>query len=341
VQENITVLGKTISYEIKDVDIYSIDYYPENPRINYIISKYEKNKVTQKIIHDELLKLESTRERIKDLEENKGLIDEIYVLKNQVVEGNTRLCAFRWLSKKHPDDKRWKNIKARILDPNVTEEQLFYILGVFHIKGKTEWDAYEKAAYIHKMINILKKSPEEICKQLRMQRKNMEATLEAYSVMSEKFLSSSNMKNDDNSKDDLRKFSYFDAFFRQKELIERRNNTPEFLDNFVVWVKEDRFKNAQSVRDLPKILANRKAQKKFVESEPEVALEEAKQVLYEDKPGKIDKFYRKFEEFGDVIDGAEINKIKEEIVLNKQKKHVIDSCYKKLKKFCKECGLDV
>jgi hypothetical protein len=284
--------------------------------------------------------LDSTRERIKDLEENKGLIDEIYILRNQVVEGNTRLCAFRWLCEKHPNDKHWKKIKARVLDNNVTEEQLFYILGVFHIKGKTEWDAYEKAAYIHKMINILKKSPEEICKQLRMQKKNVEATLEAYRVMSERYLPSSN-KNDGDNKDELKKFSYFDAFFHQKELVERKDNTPDFLGNFVEWVKEGKFKNAQSVRDLPKILANRKAQKKFVESEPEVAFEEAKQILYEDRPGKVDKFYRKFEEFVNIIDEAEINKIKEEIASSKQKKHVIDKCYKKFKKFCKECGLDV
>jgi len=200
--KNITVLGRQISYEIKNIDIYSIEYYPPNPRINYIISKYPKEKISQNLIEQELLKLESTKERIKDLEDNKGLIDEVYVLKNQVVEGNTRLCAYRRLCKKYPDDQRWKTIKARILHDSVTEEELFYILGIFHIKGKTEWDAYEKAAYIHKMINVLKKSPEEICKQLRMQRKTLEATLNAYDVMSEKYLSSSSSEND--SKDDLK-----------------------------------------------------------------------------------------------------------------------------------------
>ena len=37
--KNITVLGRQISYDISNVDIYSIEYYPANPRINYIISK--------------------------------------------------------------------------------------------------------------------------------------------------------------------------------------------------------------------------------------------------------------------------------------------------------------
>ncbi len=324
--KNITVLGRQISYEIKNVDIYSIGYYPPNPRINYIISKYPKEKISQDLIEQELLKLESTKERIKDLEDNKGLIDEVYVLNNQVVEGNTRLCAYRRLCKKYPDEPRWKTIKARVLHDGVTEEELFYILGIFHIKGKTEWDAYEKAAYIHKMTNILNKSSEEICKKLRMQKKTLEATLKAYEVMSKKFLSSSGGEND--SRDDLKKFSYFAAFFNQKDLVKRTEDTPDFLDNFVSWVKEDRFKNAQSVRELPKILSNKKACKAFCQAEPEDAFEDAKQILYETRPEKVDKFYKKIEEFTDLIDRAEINKVRDEIEKNKNKKYLLQHCYK-------------
>jgi hypothetical protein len=338
---SIIVLGRTITYEIKDVDIHSLQYYPENPRINYIISRYPKNEITQDLIQTELFNLQSTKERMKDLEENKGLIDEVYVLRDQVVEGNTRLCAFRWLSKKYPDEKHWKTIKARILQDDVSEEELFHILGIFHIKGKTEWDAYEKAAYIHKMIVVLKKSPDEIGKQLRMQQKNIEAALKAYKVMGEKFLSKSKDKSIDKQHDDLRKFSYFDAFYHQKELVEREENTPEFMNNFVTWVKEDRFKNAQGVRDLPKILNNKRAQKIFCVNEPENAYIEAMQILHQDKPGKVDKLYRKFEDFSSFIDTLEINKIRGEIRESRSKKYVIETCYKKLKRFIKDCGLEV
>ena len=339
-KNTITVLGKTISYKIEDVDINEIEYYPENPRINFVISRYPKNEVTQELIHKELLSLESTRERIRDIEENKGLIDEIYVLRNQVVEGNTRLCAFRRLNEKHsPNDKRWMKIKARILPDDVTEEELFYILGIFHIKGKTAWDAYEKAAYIHKMIVVLKKSPDEIKQQLGIQKKTLEAALKAYKVMKEKYLLRKGNPEEQNN--DLSKFSYFDAFYHQKELIELAENTPAFVDTFVDWVKEGRFKNAQGVRDLPKILNNKRAGKTFRDKEPDVAYSEAMQVLYQNKPGKVDRFYKRFEEFSSFLDDAEINKIKEEIIENRNKKHAIESCYKKLKRFVKECGLEV
>ncbi len=340
--KTITVLGRDIKYEIHDVDIHSVEYYKDNPRINYIISKFPPDEVTQDLIEKQLLGLDSTRERIKDLEENKGMIDEVYILRNQVVEGNTRLCAYRRISQKNPTDDRWKKIKARILPDDVTEEELFYILGIFHIKGKKEWDAYEKAAYIYKMIKVLNKSPEDIKKQLGIQGKTLEAMLKAYEIMKDKYLVKDNTdhKKSDN-KDELKKFSYFNAFYLQKELVEKAEATPAFVDEFVSWVREDRFKNAQSVRELSTILDNKKACNKFRESEPGKAYIEATYALREHKPDKIDPFYIKIREFKDMINDVEINKLKEELEENKNKRAIINMCYKDFKKFCKEIGLDV
>lgn len=345
-KEAITVLGREITYEIKDVDIYSLEYYSENPRINYIISRFPPEKVTQEFIGQKLLELESTKERIKDLEENKGLLDEVYVVGNKVVEGNTRLCAFRRLYGKYKDDpaksRIWKHIKARILHESVSEEELFYILGTFHIKGKTEWDAFEKAAYIHKMIKVLKKNPEEIAKQLGKQKKTIDAMLKAHEVMCQKYLATSGETTLVNgSKDELKKYSYFEAFFLQKELAKKAEETPDFLDQFVDWVREDRFKKAQNVRELPKILSNKKACKAFYEGDTEEAFDDAIHVLYENKPEKVDRFYRKVREFREMIQEAEAFKIKDEIEKNKNKKNELQQCYKDLKRFCKEVGLDL
>lgn len=341
-KETMTVMGREIAYEIKDVDIYSLKYYKENPRINYIVSKYPPEQVTQEFIEQELLKLDSVKERIKDLEENKGLLDEVYVLGNKVVEGNTRLCVFRRLHKKYPDDPRWKVIKARVLQEDVTEDELFYILSTFHIKGKTEWDAYEKAAYIHKMIRILNKNPEDIAKQLGKQKKTIEAMLKAYEVMSQKYLATTNDATQVNaSRDELKKYSYFETFFLQKELVKKAEDTPDFLDQFVDWVKEDRLKKAQNVRELLKILSHKKAMKAFCEGDADDAFDEAKHILYEHKPEKVDRFYKKVREFRELIHDAETFKIKEEIKSNKNKKNELQQCYKELKRFCKEAGLDI
>lgn len=340
-RETITVKGREISYEIKDVDIYSLEYYKENPRINYILSKYPSEKITQEFIEQELLKRDSTKELISDIRENKGLFDEVLVLGNKVVEGSTRLCAFRRLYKQ-TGDQIWRSIKAKILQDDITDEELFFILSTVHIKGKTEWDAYEKAAYIYKMIRLLNKSPEEIGKQLGKHKKTIEAMLNAYEVMSKKYLANTSETELINGvRDQLKKYSYFEAFFLQKDLVQRANETPAFLDEFVEWIKEDRFKKAQNVRELPKILANKKACKAFCELDAEKAFDEAKHVLYIHKPEKVDPFYKKIREFRELIKEVEVMKIKDEIEENKNKKAELQQCYKDLKRFCKEVGLDI
>ena len=345
-KESITVLGREITYEIKDVDISSLEYDPENPRISRIVSRIPPNKVNQNFIEMELLKLDSTKDLIVDLEANKGVVDEIYVLKNKVIEGNRRLCAYRRLYKKYEKDpidkKRWQMIKARILQNDVTDEEISYILVTFHIKGKTPWDAYEKAAYVHRMIKKLNKAPDEIGKHLGMHKNTIEAMLRAYETMSVKYLRNSPENSlDSGTKDEVKKFSYFDAFYRQKDLVKRVQETPAFLEEFVDWVKEDRFKKAQNVRDLPKILGNKKASKAFYENGPEEAFEEAMHILYEHKPERVDRFYKKIREFRELISDAEALKIKKEIAENKNKKAELQHCYKDLKRFCKEIGLDI
>jgi len=340
--ESITILGREITYEIRDVDINSLEYDPENPRINRIVSRIAPNKLSQEFIEMELLKLDSTKELTTDLEANKGVIDEVYVLKNKVIEGNRRLCAYRRLNKKYPSEKRWKLIKARILQDDVTDEEISYILITFHIKGKKPWDAYEKASYVYKMINKLNKTADEISKHLGMQKKTIEAMLNAYKTMSTRYLRNSHEKYFDNgTKEEVKKFSYFDAFYRQKELVKKAEETPAFLDEFVEWVKEDRFKKAQNVRDLPKILENKKACRAFFENGHEEAFDDAMHILYEHKPEKVDRFYKKIREFRDLLSEAEAFKIKKEIEENKNKKAELQKCFRELKRFCKEIGLDI
>lgn len=192
------------------------------------------------------------------------------------------------------------------------------------------------------MIRVLKKNPEDIAKQLRKQKKTIEAMLKAYEVMSQKYLANSNdAVLVDGARDELKKYSYFEAFFLQKELAKKAADTPDFLDQFVDWVKEDRLKKAQNVRELPKILSHKKAMKAFYEGESEDAFDEAKHVLYEHKPEKVDRFYKKVREFRELLHDAEAFKIREEIESNKNKKNEVQQCYKDLKRFCKEIGLEI
>jgi hypothetical protein len=339
-KDNITIKGRRIEYEIKDVDIFTLEYYEDNPRINYIISKAHTNNTTQEFIEEKLLDLDSTKELIKDLEENEGLLDEIYVLGNRVVEGNRRLSAYRKLYKKLGN--KWKNIKARVLSDTVTEEELFLILGIFHIKGKKPWDAYEKASYIYKMIKTLNKTPEEIGRQIGHNKKTIEIMMKAYEVMTQKFLSqTSNEELIGTFRDDLKKYSYFEAFFRDKDLSKRYENDPRFMDEFVEWVGSGRLSKAQDVRDLSKILNHERSKELFYDKSPEIALKVAMGSLYFNNPEKIDPFYKKVNEFRELIQAQSPIKMKREVKSSVGRKNELTECYHEFKRFCKEVGLQI
>jgi len=268
---------------------------------------------------------------------------------DEVVEGNTRLAVYRRLSKKHPDDSRWKTIPAKVLSSEIRPEELFFILGTLHIKGKNEWSAYEKAAYIHRMVRELDYSAQDVAKQLGHQANTIEAMLKAYETMRDIYLPQAAMDADDfETQDALRKYSYFEAFYRQKDLAKRALETPQFVDEFSEWVSADVFPKADSVRsELPKILINKRALKTFyslVDTEPEAAFEEAKLVLNESKPEQVDPFYMGVKKFRDLLQDASVEEVKADLEAtgprSKTCRDLLKRCHKDLDRFCRSVGLE-
>lgn len=347
-ETTLSVQGRQIPYELKTLSIYDLRYYADNPRINYIISTHD-GEVTQEVIEQKLLALDTTKDLVKDIEENQGLIDEVLVIGDEVVEGNTRLAVYRRLAKKHADDPRWKTIPAKILSSEIRPQELFFILGTFHIKGKNEWSAYEKAAYIHRMVRELDYSPQDVAKQLGHQANTVEAMLKSYETMRDIYLPQATKDSDDfETQDALRKYSYFEAFYRQKDLAQRARETPLFVDEFCEWVIADVFPKADSVRsELPKILSNKRASKKFyslVDTEPEAAFEEAELVLRESKPEQMDPFYIGVKEFRDLLQNASVEEIKADLEADgpraKACRDQLKRCHKEFGRFCHLLGLE-
>lgn len=347
-ENTLSVRGRQIPYELKELNIHDLRYYPDNPRINYIISTHD-GEVTQEIIEQKLLVLDTTKDLVKDVEENQGLIEEVLVIGDEVVEGNTRLAVYRRLAKKHPEDPRWTTIPAKVLSSEIRPQELFFILGTLHIKGKNEWSAYEKAAYIHRMVRELDYSAQEVAKQLGHQANTVEAMLKAYETMRDVYLPRATKDSDDfETQDALRKYSYFEAFYRQKDLAQRARETPVFVDEFCEWVSCGVFPKADCVRsELPKILSNKRASKAFyslVEIEPEAAFEEAELVLHENKPEQTDPFYMGVKEFRNLLQDASVEEIKADLDAEgpraKACREQLKRCRKELDRFCRLLGLE-
>lgn len=334
-----TINGREIKFEIKKIDIYKLDYYYDNPRINYIISQYPPDKVNSELIEKALMNLDYPKELRQDIERNGGLTDEVLVLGNQVIEGNTRLCCYRKLHNVTKDDK-WRFIPAKIIIDQIEPQELFLLLSNYHIKGKNPWSAYEKAACICKMLEKGYRI-EEVAREVGSTVPKVETIQKAYQTMRDKYLTRQEISSLDplESQKELTKYSYFETFYSNKDLLKRAETTPQFVDEFIEWVAEERIPKAQNVRQLHLILNNKKAQKKFLESDNETAFEDSYAILYWERPDKVDGFYKKIADFRDLISSANVQEVKQDVASNPQCKTTLVRCLKDLQRFLKEIGL--
>lgn len=69
----------------------------------------------------------------------------------EVIEGNSRLAVYRYLKEKNKDSDNWDLIPCEIIH-QMNDELQDAFLSQIHVKGKTQWSAYEKAnfAYVRK-----------------------------------------------------------------------------------------------------------------------------------------------------------------------------------------------
>lgn len=188
----IVVLGQRISTRIEQVDIYFLTFWKDNPRVNSALKReFGNTDVSDEKIEDLLWKEDHVKELFQDIKKHGGLIDEILVKDNIVLEGNSRLCAYRRLHKKSIEQKdnvginKWSKIRTRIIPSDTSEEIIFTILGTWHIRGKKEWNTFEKAAYLKRMNAEYGYSMTLIAEMISESKSFVENNIEAHDIMVE------------------------------------------------------------------------------------------------------------------------------------------------------------
>jgi disulfide oxidoreductase YuzD len=331
----ISVLGRKIPTKIEDIDIFQLKYWSQNPRVNSSIKKKYGNKsVTDAEIELLLKDEEHVKELLQDIKFHGGLIDEIVVKDNVVLEGNSRLCAYRLLYEKaekaNDDDDmlRWSYIKSKILPSDISDEEIFTILGTWHIKGKKQWDTFEKAAYLKKMSSELRYSSEKIGELISETKSFVENAIEAHDLM---------VKNDVY---DLAKYSYFLEFVKNRGIGQEVEKDKAIRDKIISAIKNDQFHRAEEIRDVPKVLKDKVAKKLFFDKQS--SFSEALETAIDRHPEMDDSLYNSFKKITQRISNMQVNKIekiKEEIKNDTNKKDIVRRFNKEVKKFCKQIGL--
>ena len=134
--------------------IDDLRFLPENPRV-YAITHGRPDfsdlpsDEQQRHIFDALCGEPSVQRLKREIKHNGGLMEPILVRhdRKQVVEGNSRLAAYRLLRGEDPGGD-WETIPCHIVAELTDEQQAAYLQQI-HVAGKAEWSAYEKAGFVY------------------------------------------------------------------------------------------------------------------------------------------------------------------------------------------------
>ncbi len=332
---SITVGDITIPAEIRFLSVADLRYYKVNPRIFSILKQFGDS-VTQEEIEKQLWEQDATHDLYRDIQQNGGLLEEIIVRDGEVLEGNSRLCAYRYLlkhAKEKADQngiKKWEVIRAKILPQDTDDRTVFAILGMLHIRGKAKWIPYEQASYLFRQSSAYRMKPRELAAQIGHSETEVENMIEAYKLM-EKYKIT-----------DTSRFSYFVEFAKSRKLADCTQYLPKGMDlaeKFSEWVRDGVFPRGEAVRDLPTILKDQSARKKFLGKQ--VTFTEALEIAKDHHPEAASPFYSKLKRATEAMNNAEPARVQEEVAADPQKKHIIRDLAKTAKQFAKSVGIDI
>jgi hypothetical protein len=245
--------NQDVPTETREIEQKRLKFYVDNPRI-YSLVRNEGRVPDQDAICKQLQALDHVKELVQDISANGGLIDPLIVRDDDLVvlEGNSRLAAYRFLYTKDPI--KWNKVRCTVLPGNIDEKLVFALLGQYHVKGKKDWAPYEKAGFLYRR-HVEHDIPlPTVALELGIPKGEAEHLIAVYKFM---------MKHDD----DREHWSYYDEFLHSNRINKVRKDYAGF-DKFIVeQVKTKSIPKAMELRDrLPTICAGPvKNLKRFIE----------------------------------------------------------------------------
>lgn len=161
--ETITIGQKEFLVEERQINQQELLFYVDNPRVYSALRENGNENPTQEEIEVKMRAMEHVKELARNIDQNGGLIEALIIIDRDgeyvVLEGNSRLAAYRILAERDP--LRWQKVRCNVLPESITENEIFTLLGTLHLVKKKDWTVYEQAAYVYrqKMINSI---PEKV-----------------------------------------------------------------------------------------------------------------------------------------------------------------------------------
>lgn len=257
-KSTIAIMEEEILVRYARLPIDKLRFLRYNPRVYATIREKENfSDLTpdeqQLCIYEGLLKEPSVKNLIPEIQRDGGLQDPIIVRHDtwEVIEGNSRLAAYRKLSRGNPDDDRWTHINCAVAT-KLTEDQQTRLLGQAHLHGRTEWSPYAKALYFFRWVKEEEKDVSILAKLSGISKAEIMKNVKAIELMRE---------NSDNISS---KFSHYDNLVRSRRISSTIKDDGSLRNTLLSQIKTKAF-TAREMRDyLPTIIDKPKIFRKYV-----------------------------------------------------------------------------
>jgi len=249
--ETLLIRGVEIPVETTTLPQASLRFFVDNPRV-YSILRSDGEEPSQAAIERKLLEMDHVKALIQDIKRDGGLTDPVVVRagKLEVLEGNSRLAAYRALAKLDPI--KWGRMKVRLLPEGLDDALIFALLGQYHIKGKKDWAPFEQAGFLYRRSIAHDIDPAQLAQEIGLSRRKVEHLIAVYRFML------------DHGEAETARWSYYDEYLKSTAIRKVRLAHGDFDALVVEKVKSGEIARAVDVRDrLPIICAATKSVQKF------------------------------------------------------------------------------
>jgi hypothetical protein len=233
----------------------------------------------------------------EDIKLNGGLIDPLIVKEGtlEVIEGNSRLAACRWLYENDTGNAPlWGKVKCTLLPKDIAEPLIFAILGQYHIRGKKDWAPYEQAGFLFRRFHHHKEDVPTVANELGIKAGKAKHQIKVFEFM---------VKHNEVKRD---RWSFYDEYIKSAKIKEARDQYADFDKVIVQKIRKSEIKRAVDVRDsLPAICVGPPRNlKRFVEGK--IDFEEAHSHAMDAGGGNAE--YKRLHAFRQWISKVEIEK---------------------------------
>jgi len=291
--DTIMLRGTEVPVVHTDVDQAQLRFYEANPRIYSMVRK--DGKVPgQSEIQEHLLAMDHVKELIQDIRRNGGLIEPILVRQGtyEVLEGNSRLAAYRALYDKEP--VKWAKVRCILLPENIPDSLTFALLAQLHVKGKKDWAPFEQAGFLYRRFHEQKIDVPTLAGETGLSQKRVNQLIDTYKFMIE------------SGETDITHWSHYEEYLKNRSIKKMREKYPSFDHTVVSLIQTEPQFKAVDVRDrLPKVcLGPPRALRKF--SDGNMTFEDAFEIAMES--GVDNNAYRRLNKFRQWIVDADTAK---------------------------------